>query len=1068
MFVLNTIATSASIPARRSVYYDIITNGVEGLGSCREWNVFSTDELQTTLIGYTPVVMKMASTDQVTSAIEPSVVICDNPAVVAFILNGLSTSATSQILNSTCKGHEWKAGNCGGSDGRFICVDCEDPCSSSSTTIPAYDLRCRSGLSTSANRMQVLILEFNDASVSPALIALSVSPNGNSKLIATFATDGTPGSIVCAAYQSSVHRIPLTAESLLVNGQLKSLNGSHGQYVISSLIPSTTYDVYCATLSTFGAPLGIERVKQLKRSTSTSCCRDLHVSLITPSVTAAQDSSNVLSVSTDVLPGSAMKVHINAIDSGGVIRYIFDPSVVLLSTASTSKVNFIAVKRSGAGLYRVNITLQGSTASKYSISFASGNYLSVLSSDDEPVPPVLKSARFSDDGTGVLVAFDSPTDRAGYRNYFECSNVFQITPAASTSCLWTSDSNVKLLGTNVAEIGTFINVKMNTIKAKCLYINGYVNPACKKWAYSNATIKIRVAEATTPIIPRVKILAPSQIGPCDDLTFDLSGSTGSGGRGFTSFSFSASSTNPAVSTLQQFLSNISSIKRPIQIRRDDLIPGYAYGISVTLCNFIGACATATHRFIVTTTAAIPIVSLSSKNLVIAYTYLPLRIVGEAYVSICNGPTRSSGLLYTWSLANEGIPMQVSSASSDPRVFLVEPYRLTVGQMYDLTLTVKDSVSLKTSSSSVTISVAQGAIVAHITGASRRTVRADGSVVIDASASYDQDRFQDISNLDFYFSCMQTSPVLTSQCLLNMVNVSTGKVQMIATNSSLIGSVHIISVSVIHRYDRRFSTASVTLTVLPSLAPLIRLRSISGVRVNPTDKFILTGSVTVSSTANVLWSIDDPLISLDQFSLSPVSLEFPTLPLLMTHRTFIVSLVLPASFLSGQSMYTFSLECNESSGYSTIESISVSTNSPPQPGTLVSIPENGTTLVTAFLLQASDWEDSDIPITYSFFYHSANGQYVNVRGRNEVTYVSTTLPPGQEIKDFGLTLRLQVFDSLEAMASIFGVVRVDFGSILAVSDIGNFMIEAAKNSSGSAGIFKLFLRFYKFVIAIQMH
>jgi hypothetical protein len=68
------------------------------------------------------------------------------------------------------------------------------------------------------------------------------------------------------------------------------------------------------------------------------------------------------------------------------------------------------------------------------------------------------------------------------------------------------------------------------LKAACTIRSGN----CTSWPSASAT-SVSIAAPGTAVVPIVAVSAPSNLGTCDTLTLDLSGSTGSGGRAWPTF-----------------------------------------------------------------------------------------------------------------------------------------------------------------------------------------------------------------------------------------------------------------------------------------------------------------------------------------------------------------------------------------------------------------------------------------------------------------------------------------------------------------------------------------------------
>ena len=132
-------------------------------------------------------------------------------------------------------------------------------------------------------------------------------------------------------------------------------------------------------------------------------------------------------------------------------------------------------------------------------------------------------------------------------------------------------------------------------------------------------------------------------------------------------------------------------------------------------------------------------------------------------------------------------------------------------------------------------------------------------------------------------------------------------------------------------------------------------SSSIIKINPTSKLKVMGTIDMKSRGEVVWSVDDPSIDLSSLSLSPLSSTLDA----STSTPHVVSLVIPGpsslmSFLdasqSSSSSLTFvlTLSCHLDNGHSSSSSLTIKTNSAPSLCSLVVSPEIGVMLETEFL------------------------------------------------------------------------------------------------------------------------
>jgi hypothetical protein len=393
---------------------------------------------------------------------------------------------------------------------------------------------------------------------------------------------------------------------------------------------------------------------------------------------------------------------------------------------------------------------------------------------------------------------------------------------------------------------------------------------------------------------------------------------------------------------------------------------------------------------------------------------------------------------------------LQSTAVDPRFFKLPAFSLPVGTLYSLVLTVQHLESLKYSSASITLTAVQGEVVAVILGPSEVGLQNDREIVVDAGDSYDEDNNLAVgadANLLFSFDCKQVFPSFNDACLLNMVALTASSIAVSVpqNDESMIGSVHEMTLVVQHASDGRKAESSLTLNILPSLAPVVEVQA-ENTRINPSQKLKLVGIVEFVSAGTARWSLDDSSIDLDAEASSVTSRALTASG--GSTQTLTMSLVIPPNVLPEQSSFNFMLTVSLDSGYTNSATIVVVTNAPPLPGVFAVFPQNGTMLRTEFAFSAEDWEDADRPISYAFGFLQDQVSFSVLRAKSELSYFnSRDLPSGPGSEDYLLVAHMEVYDVMNAKTSVSTPLTVLEGEEMSASAIDDYFSEAVSNSNG---------------------
>ena len=482
--------------------------------------------------------------------------------------------------------------------------------------------------------------------------------------------------------------------------------------------------------------------------------------------------------------------------------------------------------------------------------------------------------------------------------------------------------------------------------------------------------------------PLVNIKMPLIISGCSPLTLDWSDSTGNDGQNWRNVTFNAISSEGTITINNNFRS-------PIIVPNSYLSRNTTYTITLTLCNHRHNCGTSSQSIIVSPTDdMIPMVSILGAQTRVMTRNQDLLLSSSAYVTQCDGTRSTNNIQYTWSLFDT--TQTFVSESKDPSKLKISANTLDVGKTYTARIIV--SLLDKVAYSIVIVNVIPSNINVVISGPSNRQLKLGQQFVLDVSKSYDMDvptlLGQTNPSLHFNIRC---SNIIESCNAINIVKTSKRDTWNIVSNSDElhIGSVSRLFITV--NDTSRIATSIVDVTIIEPTAPIITVitRPQQLISLDVTKQIVLSAIVETETSCVSSWSCPE-FDDINSILLIPSGIS----------RT--INLILNPNMLSVARTYTFSLECGTTKTY-----ISLTTNSPPQHGIYEVSPSSGTELSTRFLMTASEWSDTDLPMTYQFGFVSPDG-FMPLQGKSEQSYSLLMLPAGEP-----LTVKVHVYDAYGA-------------------------------------------------------
>ena len=600
-------------------------------------------------------------------------------------------------------------------------------------------------LSKNENIIRVLSVEFKPLDPPPAILYISTTSIDQTSVSFNVALSAS-GKVYCGVFYANT-----TISSSDVIRLQNNVRSNNASMTIGSLDPATAYDIVCTTEGLNGMKLGLSDSLQAKKVFSTKCCKVVSAATTTSTINLVDETgapaggiSNAIIVNLDALPAKVLGVRVE------VYLAIQNPSTSTASRALSTSGNFALVpaktsfERKGGSstiylsitkeiilaaynAYVVNdaldvnmmfsITLTGNS-SEYNVTYPSP--VKVLDPSQDPAAPKPVSVYFSNDGSGLIITFDSKTDQGQITSsYFSCDKLLNFKNMIGTSCSWQTPSiiNVRLGTSATVNINDGVALLNGTIKAQCTKSS----ERCRTFNSTDKTV-LKILKPLTPLVPLVKILAPSIVNRCDKIEFDLSASRGSGGRNWKSVDFNVvnnNGTKPLVEVSGNLTAKYDN-SRPSSITPDTLKVG-SYSFQITICNFLDSCSTESHTMRVID-KRLPLVSIFGESLRSVYTKSGLTLVADASVTTCDKGvfnTTQSTLDFFWRLYDGQILQLVESTSKLRNAFKLNPYTLKPGVLYTVELNVIDRTTFAGSTALARVYVQVSNIIAIIKGSGSR-------------------------------------------------------------------------------------------------------------------------------------------------------------------------------------------------------------------------------------------------------------------------------------------------------------------------------------------------------------
>jgi len=620
-----------------------------------------------------------------------------------------------------------------------------------------------------------------------------------------------------------------------------------------------------------------------------------------------------------------------------------------------------------------------------------------------------------------------------------CSRVFDFKGVLSASCVWVTAAEVHISFPfqNDVSVSSLV-LPGDTVTL----LPGVLTAACRQSALQQCSYPLNnmstsaVAAPVNPLPPDVVLRVPNEVGTCQDLAFDASGSIGNLGRPWRSVEWEIEDeVGVSVDWLQTLLNSYSSLDVPIPVSVSDLTIN-RYTVQLRLTNYLNASSYASTSFqVVQNASEAPQIQFIGSSDRVMYRRQPLSLQSEILVSNCS---KSEERSFTWRVYKNFVYVRsLQSESRDPLRMLLSPYRLQVETTYQFQVTVTTS-SGQSNTALSEVFVRSAPVRAILSGGSRRSIALNQALTLDASTSVDLDADPlSQSHLRFSWSCRVVSLVFFgSSCdhLLDTDPLDVSSVIHMEAGILSPNSSYELSVVVYSLLDAsRSSRASTIVSVLPFqssiIIDLLPIRS----SFSTSSDLIISSQIrgNVSFPVHAVWSI----MTGSSGPTSLVNKNNSDLILTMTERNLtvkevgtVISFPIRISsllFKQGKE-YVFRLTVlpvGVSERYGSYMEVRGVASYPPSAGTLRIRPISGNSS-TLFLQSARQWvtDSSNYPLLYGFQYNLTQaGPALTISAPSERPYISSYFPPG--VSNSSIFCTLTVTDVLGAYAVTVKQIKV---------------------------------------------
>jgi hypothetical protein len=684
----------------------------------------------------------------------------------------------------------------------------------------------------------------------------------------------------------------------------------------------------------------------------------------------------------------------------------------------------------------------------YIITVRAGESMVALRITNNPRPSPVVSARFVDSLESVHVSFTAEIH--GYHNYSEYSNyrsgqgrlgwldgpdgysVFDTTLGQPNCGTWLSPDTVALLGagptctwTNASQLRIGLGRRYSLAPGDALTFNHSLPGSNVSLiaAYNSAPADnmVLVATAANPAEPVVSLTAPSIIGQCTNLVLDASASL-QNGLSRLSFEWSvAAEDRDSFASLPVVDEKLRENSSRVELRYG-LLPFGETSYALTVANTHGISQNTTVT-VMRSTSPRPTVAIAGARTYVKTAMDVLDLHGAATAHPCTGD--GPAMDYLWEVQRCTLSECMWDTLGTQPSVRVEISELDPGHTYTVRLNASDTSVGGMGSAEVEVRVDRSDLISRISvgpqgsgrEAQQHVVTEDDGAVLDGSASLDPDRdASDVSSLNYAWVCALL-PLDTTAGQSGCPYSSNDQVwDLAASGFDWNGGSYEFTLTVTDPTDSNRHSTSSTYLVIPdptATRPTVAVVNSPAGKVSPQDRVVLRAQ---AANRGGLSQLDFRWSSVDLLDLEAV----------VSGTVDSANLVVNGNHLASGHTYRFRIlacagPCDEvnPARYTDHDDVSVTVNESPTSsaadGAFVSTLSGQTitgssvtldgcsltdecearALVDEVTMDAGwDWQDEDLPLSYSFAVQSFNDTRIaTLTAASPSTSATSVLPAG---------------------------------------------------------------------------